>query len=63
MEITLDKEQLNKLIYLGNFRDNSKENICHICLENKLLTREHIPPKSAFDGFLLMGGFPFSNIF
>lgn len=49
MEIVLDKNSLKKLIYLGNFDDESRENVCHICFREKPLTREHVPPKSAFN--------------
>lgn len=41
-------------MYLGNFQRSDEdrarnESRCHICLEEKPLTREHVPPKSAFN--------------
>jgi len=48
----INKRMLSKVIYLGNFQpidDMNNEGICHICLRKMPLTKEHIPPKSAFN--------------
>ena len=38
------------LMYLGFGRDKTEGAFCHICLRPGPLTKEHVPPKAAFNG-------------
>jgi hypothetical protein len=46
----LKAEGLEGVVHLLNIGDEYEESPkCHICLKEKILSREHIPPKSAFN--------------
>ena len=46
----MDRSSLNNLMYLTPSQGREHEDgRCHICLEKKKLTREHVPPRSAYN--------------
>jgi hypothetical protein len=47
----MDRGMLSRVMYLTSTHDLTKEDgRCHVCAEKKTLTREHVPPRSAFNG-------------
>ena len=46
----MDQENLSRLMYLGRRpTPDDEDGRCHICLKAVPLTREHVPPRSAFN--------------
>ena len=53
--MSFDRKEASKTMHLAHFPDEKErgENLshCHICLKKCKLTKEHIPPKSAFNEY------------
>jgi hypothetical protein len=46
----MDHEKLSWVMHLTPaYQPEVERNVCHICLEQKKLSREHVPPRSAFN--------------
>ena len=47
----MDRAMLSRLLYLTTVKDGTpmEDGRCHVCLGNGPLTREHVPPRSAFN--------------
>src|SRR5437879_297149 len=46
--VQLDREKLKQVMYLTSDRPTN-DSICHVCGREESLTREHVPPQSAFN--------------
>jgi hypothetical protein len=53
--MTFDQKEASKIMHLTHFPDAKEHEDslthCHICLEKGKLTKEHIPPKKAFNNY------------
>ena len=54
INVPFNLKEASKVMHLAHFTNNEEReddlSHCHICLKKCDLTREHIPPKKAFNG-------------